>query len=139
MHFRNLLLTSFCSCAVFLSCNSFASDEVISVDRSLNTHIELAFPNDDNIRPELSEFEVTSQVLMSNAKGERWAVVTLKNLSSGRRTLNHKQVMAITAQGNRLSPHSFNQVFDGLETISLTIAFGQQKFPLLAVYTRNPN
>lgn len=113
-----------------------ANEDVISVDRVVPTSIELAFPNERNIEPELSDFQVNNFILMSNEEGERFAVVTIKNVSSGSRTLNHNHLMAQVSNGSRINPLPFKQPFKGDETISLTIGFGESKFPLLTVYSR---
>lgn len=113
-----------------------ANEDVISVDRVVPNSIELAFPNERNIEPELSDFQINNFILMSNDEGERFAVVTIKNLSSGSRTLNHSHLMAQVSNGARINPLPFKHAFNGDETVSLTINFGESKFPLLTVYTR---
>ena len=121
---------------LFISFNITASDDVLSVDRVVPHSFELAFPNEDKIDPELSDFKVINFVLMSNESGERYAVVTMKNLANGSRTLNQKHLLAQLADGQRISPLPFSQAFSAKESISLTINFGQSKFPLLSVYSR---
>ncbi len=73
---------------------------------------------------------------MSNELGERWAVITLKNSSSGSRVLEHGHLMAIFANGKRKSPRKFKLNFKGDETQSITVSFGESKFPVLSVYSR---
>lgn len=124
-------------CALtFFSASVFANQDVISVDRVVPNSFELAFPNDRNLEPELSDFQVQNVVLMSNDNGERFAVVTLTNLSSGSRTLNHNHLMAQVSNGARINPQPFKHAFRGNETVSLTIAFGESQFPLLSIYSR---
>lgn len=113
-----------------------SGEEVLSVDRVIPNDIELAFPNESNIQPEQSDFKVNHTVLMSNDSGERWAVVTLTNMATGRRTLTQKHLMAIVADGQRIAPIEFLHSFKANETFSLTINFGESKFPLLSVYSR---
>lgn len=123
-----LLACSFCS---------HADEDVLTIDRVVSGSIELAFPNEQNLQPEQSDFEINNFVLMSNEAGERWAVVTLTNQASGRRALTHKQLMAIVADGRRVAPIEFLQSFKANETLSVTINFGNIKFPLLSVYSRS--
>ena len=123
--------------ALLLSFSLTAKEEVLTLDRVVPINFELAFPNDDNIEPVLSDFKVKNAILMSNELGERFAVVTIENRSSGSRNLNQKHLMAQVSNGERISPQAFSQTFNGGETLSLTINFGENKFPLLNVYSRS--
>ncbi len=124
-----------------LLCFSFSTlaDEsaVLNVDRSVTANIQLSFPNENNIEPKESDFEVVNYVLMSNEIGERFAVITLFNTSSGNRVLEHKHIMALFADGFRRSPSEIKLNFSGNETQSTTISFGESKFPILTVYSNN--
>ncbi|ASD69612.1 hypothetical protein [Pseudoalteromonas piscicida] len=122
---------------LMLAVNTQAAEEALTIDSVVPNSIELAFPNDANIYPDISDFKVLNAVLMSNESGERWAMITIKNQSSGRRTLTQKHLLALTANGQRIAPMKLSESFDGGETLSLTLAFGENKFPLLNVYTRN--
>lgn len=115
---------------------AMAADDVISVDRAIPYSSELAFPNEQNLAPEISDFSVNNVTLMSNDAGERWAVLTITNDASGRRTIQHKHLMGLVANGERVHPAEFSQSFNGGETLSLTVYFGESKFPLLSVYSR---
>ncbi|WP_395341264.1 hypothetical protein PN836_018820 [Ningiella sp. W23] len=117
-------------------CFALANQETLSIDTPLPSEFELVFPNDTNLQPEESEFRVLDFVLMSNEKGERWVVVTLKNEASGRRTFNHKHIMGLLADGTRLHPRKISQSFVAKESLSVIIDFGPNKFPLLRVYSR---
>ena len=125
--------------ALLLSFSLTAKEEVLTLDRVVPNNFELAFPNDDNIEPVLSDFKVKNAVLMSNELGERFAVVTIENRSSGSRTLNQKHLMAQVSNGERISPQAFSQTFNEGETLSLTINFGENKFPLLWEHSIHSN
>ncbi|MBE0349138.1 hypothetical protein HUZ36_10375 [Pseudoalteromonas sp. McH1-7] len=122
---------------MLLAVQSQAAEEALTIDSVVPSHMELAFPNDAKVYPDSSDFTVLNAVLMSNDSGERFATVTLKNQSSGRRTLTHKHLLALTANGQRIMPMELSEHFNGGETLSLTLSFGESKFPLLQVYTRN--
>jgi hypothetical protein len=124
-------------CLLLLSPLAYADEDVLTLDRVVPNNFELAVPNDSNIQPSESDFRVINLALMSNEAGERWAVATIKNMSSGRRTLTQRDLMALTANGQRIHPREISQSFNGDETISLVVNFGEIKFPLLSVYTRN--
>lgn len=114
-----------------------ATSGALAVDRAIPSSTQLAFPNDAKVFPEISDFTVLSVIPMSNDAGERFAVATIKNQAHGRRTLTHKHLLALTAEGKRIKPMQLSTIFDGQETLSLTLSFGESKFPLLSVYTRN--
>ena len=116
---------------------SAEESDALTVDRSVSNSINLSFPNDENIRPKESDFEVSNYVLMSNDSGERWAMLTLTNLSSGSRTFEHRHVLALFADGSRKSPLDFKLNFEGNETQSITVSFGDHKFPILSIYSSN--
>jgi hypothetical protein len=117
-----------------LSSTTFANEkEVLTVDRVISHNIELAFDNDKNEKPKLSEFELVNYIVMSNELGERWAVVTVKNNASGNRILENDHLMALFANGERSNPTSLKIIFDAKETKSLTVSFGENKFPILSV------
>jgi hypothetical protein len=116
--------------------DSNASEQALSIETRVPSSVELAFPNESGLAPELSEFQVLSFVPMSNEAGERWAVLTIKNLASGRRTLSQKHLMALTADGNRINPNEVVQSFLADETLSIVVNFGERKFPLLSVFSR---
>jgi len=111
--------------------------ETLSVDRVVPQGVELAFPNEDRQQPKIGDFDLEHYVLMSNDKGERWAVLTLTNLSKGLRILDHQHLMALFADGSRSNPKAEPYRFRGQETQTITVSFGVNKFPILSVYTRN--
>ncbi|MDP2566266.1 hypothetical protein [Pseudoalteromonas marina] len=123
---------------VLLSFSALAnSEKVINVDRAIPNSLHLAFPNDANITPKKGDFEVLNYILMSNNEGERWAVITLTNVSSGNRELNEDHLLALFADGTRLAPLAFTLSFKGNETQSVTVSFAEYKFPILSVYSSN--
>lgn len=122
---------------VFSSAIQAEDTEVLNVDRSVANNINLSFPNDNNIKPKAGDFEIVNYVLMSNEKGERWSVITLTNLSSGNRDLEQDHLMALFADGSRKSPLQYKLNFKGKETQSITVSFGEYKFPILSIYSSN--
>lgn len=121
---------------VFLSLSSYAIDnDVLTVDRSVSKNIQLSFPNEQNIKPKESDFEVLNYVLMSSETGERWSVITIENTASGNRSLEHNHIMGLFADGSRFVPQENKLQFEGGEVQSITVSFGEYKFPVLAIYT----
>ncbi|WP_037471005.1 hypothetical protein [Shewanella waksmanii] len=119
-----------------IHCQASANEEIINVERSVSGNFNSSFPNPDNIQPDISDFKVINTVLMSNEQGERWAVVTLQNTARGQRTLNQNQLMALISSGERIVPERFKELFSSNETLSITLHFGQQKFPILEIFSR---
>ena len=111
--------------------------EALTVERSVSSDVELSYPNDDNINPKVSDFEVLNYVLMSNEVGERWGVITLTNLSYGRREFDQDHLLALFADGSRTKPLEYKLDFKGNETKTVTVSFGKSKFPILTIYSSN--
>jgi len=111
------------------------SDYLMLDTHVINTEI-INFPNDNEIYPDKSDFKIIHLVTMSNELGDRYATVTLKNLSTGRRIFKQNHIMALFADGSRLSPAIAEAVVDGKESVSITLYFGEHKFPILTLYTR---
>ncbi len=114
-----------------------AQNDVLMIDQSIGTDVKLAFPNERNIQPRSSAFQVVSYVPMSSEQGERWAIVTLKNTSSGSRIFESQYLLGLFADGDRREPETFKQTLTGNEVVSLTLSFGRHKFPLLNVVARD--
>ncbi|WP_251360108.1 hypothetical protein [Kangiella sp. TOML190] len=109
----------------------------LTVERAIANPQDFNFANNDNIRPEPSDFTIVNYVLLSNEEGERWVTLTLKNTSSGHRIFDNDQVMALFANGKRYSPYSKSLRFEGKEVQTFALNFGKSKFPILEVYTRD--
>ena len=114
-----------------------AEDTVLSIDREVSGDIPAFFPNENDVAPTEGDFEIVDYVLMSSELGERWAVVTLENMSAGKRLFESEHIHALFANGKRRAPHEFTHSFKGKEVVSVTLQFGISKFPILEIYTRN--
>lgn len=113
------------------------NNKTLSVDQQVSQ--TFAFQNDDGIKPKAGTFALRHYVLMSNEAGERWAVLTLENTSSGSRTLEQAHIMALFADGKRLFPRAYSENFKGSELKSITINFGPHKFPILSLHVDKSN
>ena len=130
MKYLIVLLICLCSLHIYAK-----DDESLSIDRFIPHNFEFVFPNDEKVAPIQSDFELEHFVLMSNLKGERWAVLTLTNSSRGNRQLEPQHLMAVFADGRYGTPEFQNVRFKGNETLTLTVYFGESKFPVLSVFT----
>ncbi|MFC5080747.1 hypothetical protein VTH8203_01898 [Vibrio thalassae] len=94
--YRALVLLSMFTLALPVKSMGF---ETLNIDQPAIHYSDLAFPNDNNIQPNRSDFSINNFILMSSDEGEGWAVVTVTNTSSAKRTLDHNQLIAILANG----------------------------------------
>ncbi|MBE0365489.1 hypothetical protein PULV_b0069 [Pseudoalteromonas ulvae UL12] len=130
------MIKQFIFIGVFISFSTLAGEnDVLKVERVVTEDLKIAFPNEKNTRAQASDFEIKNYVMMSNEKGERWAVLTLTNESTGTRTLEQYHLLATFADGERRSPNEFKLNFQGRETQSVTVNFGENKFPILTIQT----
>ena len=120
-----------------ISAVASAEDDVLMVDQTLGKEVQLTFPNERNFQPKPSDFKVVNYVPMSSESGDRWAIVTIKNTSSGSRIFESHYLLGLFADGERRAPLEYKQTLIGNETVSMTLAFGRHKFPLLNVIARD--
>ena len=127
------------STLLFLVFSSFyvQAFEPLNIDRHLPSDLQLAFPNPNKIQPQRSDFEVINTLPLSSDNGERWALMTIQNVTNGNRTLTQHQLLAILANGSRIFPAEFTQAFQPKETLSLSIYFTTSDFPILQVISNS--
>lgn len=95
-----------------LDANNYERD-ALTIDKSVNQDLEFQFPNDNSVYPEISDFEVVNYVTMSNEYGERKVTITLHNTSTGNRIFVSDQVMALYANGERVTPYQEKSELQG--------------------------
>ena len=115
----------------------YTSNEILTIDEPTPKIINLMFPDENNIEPKISEFQLTSSILMSSRTGERWATVTIKNNSSHQRLLDKEHIVATFANGETRNPTQAKLQLTGNEEITIIINFGESKFPILRLSVRN--
>ena len=133
---KALLLSLLAVAASSAFASNYNENDALSIDKAITKDIDFQFPNDDNIYPDSSDFQVINYVTMSNEQGTRRVTVTLHNSSSGNRIFVSEQIMALFANGDRLSPIETKMTFKGKETQTITLNFGTHHYPILSVYTR---
>ena len=97
---------------------------------------ELYFPDENKIKPDASVFTIVEKYYMSNGLGERWAVMTIKNTSTGKRLLKNENVIATYANGDQSYAQNLDETLDGNEIVTRAVLFGIHKFPILHIETR---
>jgi hypothetical protein len=111
--------------------------DVLTIEQASPSMIDHPFETGSDDEPVRSDFGILNQILMSNKKGERWATITLSNLSSGQRIFSVDQLLAVFANGDKRPPGPIQLKLAGGETGTYTFYFGAHKFPILYVYSRN--
>ncbi|WP_105169889.1 hypothetical protein [Pseudoalteromonas sp. T1lg23B] len=119
------------------SCVSIAGQSIYTFDGNITNIPPSAFVNDGRQYPKISDFSVQGYYPMSTEQGDRAALITLKNVASGKRFLQAEHVMAVLADGTRHTPVTTvnKQALEGLQTVTLTLEFGRHDYPIVSVYT----
>lgn len=134
---KAILLFVFLVFQVSVHAESYPQNEILTVDELISDTVNLEFADSSDLEPKIGEFEVVSSILMSNLLGERWATVTIKNLTSFQRLLDREHIVAIFANGEKRNPIKAEHKFSGEEETTMIINFGESKFPILRVGVRN--
>ncbi len=134
--FFALILILFAENSFATECQSGEYSDSLIVDPIVPQTLQLHFPNEENIQPDISNFEIISAVTMSNEDGERWATLAIVNSASGRRTLSSRHLMAIFADGSRHFAQNVEHTFNAREEVTLPLFFGCSKFPILKLVSR---
>lgn len=116
--------------------NAHPPEDVLTPDEHIIGQELIQFDNPQRIFPAKSNIKLIHSLMMSNNQGERWATVTLTNQSQGRRTLDHKQLLAVFADGSRHFAAPFVVDFEAKQTLTHIVKFGHHKFPIIRLVTR---
>ena len=109
------------------------TDTVLNFDQPHSLIQPLHFKNDDKLKPVSNYFRIVKSSYMSNRAGERWAIITFENQSSGQRLLKNEVVVATFADGFQSNAHNLNEILKGNEQRTISVFFGNQKFPIVTV------
>lgn len=94
---------------------------------------QFKFKQSDRLKPTRNNFRLIEAMFMSNNIGERWAIVTIENTSSGKRFLKNDHIIATLANGEQSQAFGLDDTFEGGEVLTKTIHFGDHKFPIVQV------
>ncbi|CAH9049713.1 hypothetical protein PSECIP111951_00008 [Pseudoalteromonas holothuriae] len=124
---------------LLLSGFTVAQDPVYTFDSAIAKVPENAFTNNARQYPKNGDFIIQGYYPMSTVKGQRAALVTIKNTSTGKRFFEPEHVMALFADGSRHSPLMGDDKYSlqASETFTLTLEFGRYDYPIVSVYTSN--
>ncbi|TQF67306.1 hypothetical protein [Pseudoalteromonas luteoviolacea] len=125
---------------LLLSSVAYANnDKPFTIDNTQIYTDSSLFYSEKDIRPVGSDFKVKTAITMSNEEGERAALLSIENLSSGRRTLEPHHLMVTYADGSAkvLSNLPEKLSFKAGETINITVNLGKNLYPVISVLTSN--
>ncbi|MDG1945174.1 MAG: hypothetical protein P8J17_13040 [Halioglobus sp.] len=113
-----------------------ASKEVLQIENAAFKD-KPVFCEEDILDIKRNDFKLIDYELMSSESGERYALVSIKNTSSGRRILREENLVAIFSNCTSLYPQKIEQTLAGNETLTKKIYFGKNKFPIIKIITGN--
>ncbi|NOU52308.1 hypothetical protein HG263_17400 [Pseudoalteromonas sp. JBTF-M23] len=124
---------------LLISYQIHAQDLVYRFDNSITKLPNNAFTNEARKYPKQGDFMVQTFFPMSTEQGDRAALVTIKNVSSGKRFLENSHVMALLADGQRITPfmNADKYAISANDTLTLTLEFGRHNYPIVSLYTSN--
>ena len=109
------------------------SDVIIHFEDPPLREASIFCEEEKDIVPKRNDFEILEYALMSSNQGHRYALVTIKNTSSGYRKMKKEHLVAILANCKRVYPMSFELSFEGNEVITKEVNFGLNGFPIIKV------
>ena len=107
------------------------SDTSLKFENLPFKNAEINCDNDDRLDPKSNDFELHDYAVMSSELGERFALLMIKNTSSGQRILNQEHIVAIFGNCERKLPNTFEQKFSSGESLTVTVNFGLNRFPIV--------
>ncbi len=108
-------------------------NEIIHFEEAPFKEVPVYCEDKNVIEPRQSDFEILEYALMSSKQGHRYALITIKNTSSGQRSINNQHMIAILANCKRSYPLNLEHKFDGNEIVTMEVNFGIKRFPILKV------
>ncbi len=82
--------------------------------------------------PKSSYFELINYHLMSNLCGERWVLITVKNISQGHATIKGENIIAVMANGFRREAKIERRI-EGGKIETFPVSFGISKIPIIKI------
>ena len=108
-------------------------DKALHFDQSQGALKSLNFKHDNELRPTINDFRIIQTAYLSNNIGERWAIVTFENKSTGKRFLKNESIVATFADGNQSYALNLDEMLKGNEHITKSVFFGIHQFPIVRV------
>lgn len=109
------------------------SGKVLHFDHPRSIFKSLEFKYEDELKPLKNDFRILEVSYLSNHYGERWAMVTFENTSSGQRLLKNESIIATFANGAQARSLNLNETIKGKGRLSKSVFFGVHQFPIVRV------
>ncbi|WP_126456949.1 hypothetical protein [Sulfuriflexus mobilis] len=106
-------------------------DIILHFDQSRIPIDNLNFRQRNRLKPSKNDFRLVEMSFLSNNIGERWAIVTIKNTSQGRRFFKDDNIIATLADGSQSRASGLDEALEGGELLTRAIYFGIHKFPIV--------
>ena len=113
-----------------------ASTEVLQIENAAFKD-KPVFCEEDILDIKRNDFRLINYELMSSESGERFALISIKNTASGQRILRKENLVAIFADCTSVYPQEIEQTLAADETLTKTVYFGKNKFPIIKITTGN--
>ena len=105
-------------------------ETALSFDTTAPDAGSLNFEDNDKWTPKASDFELINYYTMSNACGERWALISVRNVTPGTSSFSGENIVALMADGSKRQGSAEKRI-EGRTTESFTISFGTSKVPIV--------
>ncbi|MDK1288047.1 hypothetical protein [Pseudoalteromonas umbrosa] len=132
---KSLLLVTLLLISPILS----AKEKPYTIDSYLPQININQFYQEEQIKPNKSDFIVRSSLAMSNEDGSRAVLINIENLSSGRRILEPEQLIVLFANGDVeiLTSLPRKTTVAGESSVNITIELGYNMYPVISVLASN--
>lgn len=108
-----------------------ASDTILHFDQTRTPLNSLNFDHTRELEPVANDFRIIEASYLSNNMGERWAIVTFENKSSGQRILKNNVIVATFANGLQRNSLNLGGTVQGNTRITKAVSFGVNPFPIV--------
>lgn len=112
------------------------SNKILHVDPVQIKMEELYFETTERDHAASDRFTLVNYTTMSNARGERWALVTIKNNNSAARSITGEEIVAIFANGEQAYARMVKASIGSRDLLSKAVYFGLHKFPVARIEVR---
>lgn len=128
-----LLLSTLCSPLALAKDD--CKEAALFMDKKIPDTEKLKIKESDHWLPKAGDFELVSYQLMSNSCGERFALVTIKNISAGTSAIKPGNIVALMMDGTKRVSQTKKRI-DGFKMVSFTMSFGKNKTPIAKLLSK---
>lgn len=126
----SMLLTAM---PVVLAAGPGKSDSILHFESQKKDIRYLDFKDKDDLQPVPSKFKLVEYSLMSNDRGDRWALITVQNTSGKKQKITDDNFVAVFADGERKHAKNFYEIVEPNARLTESIFFGRSNFPIILI------